>query len=168
MKHIAFSAALIWALPACSDRQLPMEPVSAAPPRVSAAQARGRPAEVSGTFQDPGVCAFPLLIEFTGKAKTIELSGGRTIFTSPGLTTTITNRNTGKQETLSITGAFHQTVLENGDVVTVVTGRNLLFDPIAGLVLAIGRYSYAFDAAGNLIQPLQGIGPLIDICELLA
>jgi hypothetical protein len=53
-------------------------------------------------------------------------------------------------------------------VVTVVTGRNLLFDPFAGFVLAIGRFSYAFDAEGILIQPLEGIGRLIDICELLA
>jgi hypothetical protein len=60
----------------------------------------------------------------------------------------------------------HQTELANGTVVTVVTGRNLLFDPFAGFVLAIGRFNYAFDAEGILIQPLEGIGRLIDICEL--
>jgi hypothetical protein len=66
------------------------------------------------------------------------------------------------------TGAFHQTVLSNGTVVTVVTGRNLLFDPIAGLVLAIGTFSYAFDVEDELIHPLEGTGRQIDICELMA
>jgi hypothetical protein len=53
------------------------------------------------------------------------LPDGRFIFTSPGLTATLTNLDpNGNQETetLSITGALHQTTLENGDVVTVATG----------------------------------------------
>jgi hypothetical protein len=57
--------------------------------------------------------------------------------------------------------------LENGDVVTVVTGRNILGDPIAGLVLAMGRFSFVFDNTGTLIQPLQGNGRLLALCELL-
>ena len=39
---------------------------------------------------------------------------------------------------LRVTGSFHQTVLENGDVKMMFTGRNLRFDPGAGFVLAIG------------------------------
>ncbi len=82
--------------------------------------------------------------------------------------TTLTNLdNPENQETLNITGAFHQTTLENGDVVTVATGRNLLGDPEAGFVLAIGDFSFVFDKEGNLIQPLSGEGQLIDICALL-
>jgi hypothetical protein len=64
-------------------------------------------------------------------------------------------------------GAFHVDRLENGDLETVVTGRNILGNPVAGLVLAMGRFSFVFDAGGNLIQPLQGTGRLLDICELL-
>jgi hypothetical protein len=119
-------------------------------------------------FSFPG-CEFSVLIELSGKAKTIELSGERTIFTSPGLNVTLTNEdNPENQVTLNITGAFHQTVRENGDVETVVTGRNLVFDPEAGFVLAIGRFSFVFDAEGNLVQPLQGTGQLIDVCNLLS
>lgn len=69
---------------------------------------------------------------------------------------------------LNITGASHTTEEANGDVVTVVTGRILLLDPVqGGFVLAIGNFSYIFDASGNLVQSLQGKGQLIDICALL-
>jgi hypothetical protein len=68
---------------------------------------------------------------------------------------------------LNVLGSFHETVLENGDVETVVTGRNLLFDPESGFVLAIRRFSFVFDEEGTLVQPLSGIGQLIDVCELL-
>ncbi len=115
-----------------------------------------------------GNCDFPIRFQLSGKGQTLALPGNRFIFTSPGLTATLTNLTTGKQETLSITGAFHQTTLENGDVVTVATGRNLLGDPEAGFVLAIGNFSYVFDKKGKLIQPLSGEGQLIDICGLLS
>ena len=100
---------------------------------------------------------------YSGKAKTLQLPGGRFIFTSPGLTATLTNVESGEQETVVITGAFHQTTLENGDVVTEATGRNLLGDPEAGFVIAVGNFSYVFDAEDNLVQPLQGEGQLIDV-----
>ena len=74
---------------------------------------------------------------------------------------------TTKTVSLVVTGAFHQSTLENGDVVTVVTGRNLLGDPEAGMVLAIGTFSFVFDAGGNLIQPLAGQGKLVDVCDLI-
>ena len=115
-----------------------------------------------------GSCDFPIQVEMSGKGQTLALPGDRFIFTSPGLTATLTNLDTGTQETFSITGAFHQTTLENGDVQTVATGRNLLGDPKAGFVVAIGNFSYVFDAQGNLVQPLKGEGQLIDVCEALA
>jgi hypothetical protein len=52
-------------------------------------------------------------------------------------------------------------------VVTVVTGRNLLLDPVQGFVLGIGHFSFIFDASENLVQPLKGQGQLIDLCALL-
>ena len=104
-----------------------------------------------------------------GKGKTIELRGDRSIITSPGLDATVTNLdNPSKRVTLNITGVFHQTTKGDGSLVAVVTGRNLLFDPDAGFVLAIGRFSFVFDASGNLIQPLRGKGQLIDVCALIA
>ena len=161
------AGALACAVTACSDRPSPAEPVGAAPVR---ATAQLRPTEVDPTpFEIPaGVfCEFAFRVEPDGKAKAIELPGERMIFLSPGLTWTITNLDNLNQETFRIPGAFHVDTLENGAVETVATGRNILGDPVAGLVLAMGRFSFVFDAGGNLIQPLQGTGRLLDICELL-
>jgi hypothetical protein len=163
----ALVGALAYALTGCGDRSWPVEPVGAAP---AATMAQGRPVEVDPTpFEIPaGVfCDFAFRVEPDGKAKAIELPGERMIFLSPGLTWTLTNLENLNQETFRIPGAFHVDTLENGDVETVVTGRNILGDPVAGLVLAMGRFSFVFDATGNLIQPLQGTGRLLDICELL-
>jgi hypothetical protein len=114
------------------------------------------------------LCTFPIEISGTGKAKTIKLPGDRFIFTSPGLYITVTNLDDpSKQVTLNVTGAFHQTTEQDGSVVTVSTGRSLLDDPQAGFVLAIGNFSFVFDADGNLIQPLQGQGQLIDVCAMI-
>ena len=115
-----------------------------------------------------GVCAFGVEFSGTGKAKTIVLPGDRFIFTSPGFHATLTNLDDpAKKVTLNITGAFHQTTEQDGSVVTVSTGRSLLFDPQAGFVLAIGNFSFVFDANGNLIQPLEGQGRLIDACAMI-
>lgn len=146
----------------------------AAPMAVAARQASPGPLlPVEGSQDLPagavyGRCDFPIRFAVDGKAQTLKLPDGRFIYTSPGLTATLTNLSTGKQVTLSITGAFHQTTLANGDVVTEATGRNLLGDPQAGFVLAIGDYSYVFDKNGNLVQPLTGEGQLIDVCGLLS
>ena len=116
-----------------------------------------------------GECAFNFRFEQNGKAATITLPGGRFIFTSPGLHATLTNlKDPTKSVTLNITGAFHQSTDQNGDTVTVVTGRNLLGDPDAGFVLAIGSFSFKFDASGNLVQPLAGTGQLIKVCPLIS
>jgi len=79
------------------------------------------------------------------------------ILTSPGLHATLTNlNNTAHSVTLNITGASQQSTNYNHDTVTVVTGRNLLGDPDAGFVLAIGSFNFVFDAAGNLVQRWRG------------
>ncbi len=91
------------------------------------------------------------------------------MFTSPGLSATVTNLNDPtKQVTINITGSFHVSPTADGGQLFVVTGRNLLTDPFAGVVLAIGNFSFAFDANGNLTQPLkmQG-GTTTDLCDLL-
>ena len=123
------------------------------------------PADIGG----PGQCAFPFnLSSLNGKAKTIVLPDGRFIFTSPGLDVKVTNLNEpSKQVTLNVTGAFHVTTNAQGDTFYDVTGRNFLTDPFAGVVLAIGRFSFAFNAAGELIQPLAGKGTLTDVCGLI-
>jgi len=114
-------------------------------------------------------CAFSVGISGQGKAKAIELPGNRSIFTSPGLNVTVTNLDDPSKQvgSLKITGASHVTTSSDGSVAWVATGRNLMLDPLAGFVLAIGHYSYAFDFAGNLIQPFTGKGQLIDICAMI-
>ena len=145
-------------------------------PMVSARSVNGvAPEDVSGTIPPkdvakffPGHCSFPIQLELSGKGKTIELPDGRRILTSPGLFVTVTNVETGEQATLNITGTFHETTNpQNGEVTTVITGRNLLFDPEAGVVLTIGPFTYVFDAEGNLIQAFEGKGQVIDVCALL-
>jgi hypothetical protein len=120
----------------------------------------------------PGHCSFPIQLDLSGKAKTIELPDGSAIMTSPGLFVTVTNLDTPEnQVTLNITGAAHQTTAENGDVTTKITGRNLPFDPEAGVNLTIGNFSFVFDAEGNLLQSFEdtdGKGQVIDVCALLA
>jgi hypothetical protein len=116
----------------------------------------------------PGTCDFPVLLEVSGKGKTIELPGEKgLIVTSPGLDATLTAN--GNQETFNITGSVRpQTPSEDGVIETVLKGRNLAIDPEAGFVVAVGNFSFAFDAQGNLVQPLTGEGQLIDVCEALA
>jgi hypothetical protein len=131
------------------------------------------PVSVSGTLIVPanspgGGCAFAVQVSFSGKAGQINLPDNRVIFTSPKLSATLTNlSDTTKSVTLVITGAFHESTDQNGNITTVVTGRNLLNDPVAGFVLAMGTFSFVFDSSGNLIQPLLGTGQLIDVCKLI-
>lgn len=118
-------------------------------------------------------CTFPVLYEPSGRTKEIDVPDlpgkERTITIFPASSYTLTNVNEEENTvTLNTTGSMHQTTLENGDVVTVVTGLNLLGDPEAGFVLAKGNFSFVFDKNGNLIQPLEGKGELIDVCELLS
>jgi hypothetical protein len=166
--RVAAGAFVCGLLAGCEESRTPLEVGGLAASKASAA---GAPTEVDPTpFEIPaGVfCDFAFRVEPAGKAKAIALPGERMIFLSPGLTWTLTNLDTQKQVTFRVPGAFHVDTLENGDLVTVVTGRNILGDPIAGLVLAMGRFSFVFDASGTLIQPLQGTGRLVDVCEVLS
>lgn len=169
MKSIALPLLLVGIFTACGDTPAPTGPVGvAAPVEVTVSKNPRQPAPVEETFVLDWLCNFPVHFQLSGKMKQIDLPGGRTIFTHPGLSVVLTNLDNEKSVRLSITGAFHQTVNQNGDVVTVMTGRNLGWDPEAGFFLASGRFSYVIDAEGNLVQPLEGKGRLIDACELLA
>jgi hypothetical protein len=117
----------------------------------------------------PGECAFDVNVAFSGKAKTLTLPGGRFILTAPGFNVTLTNlSDSTKSVALNITGAVHQSTQGNGNLVSRVTGRNLVGDPVAGFVLSIGNFSIIFDANGNVIQPFRGDGQLISLCKLIS
>jgi hypothetical protein len=151
-----------------------------AAPNVLAQGNGGKPEDVSGIIPPedvakifPGHCSFPIQLELSGKGKTIVLPDGRRILTSPGLHVTVTNVETGEQATFNVTGTSHETTnLENGNVTTRITGRNLPFDPVEGVNLTIGNFSFVFDKDGNLIKsfadPPVGNGQVIDVCELLS
>ena len=117
-------------------------------------------------------CDFPVLIELTGKAKTIELPDGGFIFTSPGLDVTVTNVDTPENQiTFNVTGSiFKSAPDDNGIVDYVITGRNLALDP-AGVFLNIGRFTYTLDESVSpvvVVKPQEGKGQAIDVCELLS
>jgi hypothetical protein len=163
---LVLPALLVQALSACDDRVGLLEPGSVAPANASAG---GPPVPV--TFVDTAeagvLCEFAIRIEASEKDKTIELPGERTLLIFPGALWTLTNLSNGVEEALRIPGSFHITTLANGDVETVFTGRNLLFDPVAGLVLTMGRFRFVADAGGNVVQPLTGTGRQVDVCALL-
>ncbi len=169
MRHIAFPLLLVGVFTACSDHSAPVEPASAAAPTEAVAAKNPRqPTPVEYTFDAEGLCDFTVRFEVSGKEKQIDLPGDRMILTSPGLTAVLKNLDNDKSERFVITGSFHVTSLKNGGEEWVSTGRSILWDPEEGFVLAVGRFTWVFDAEGNLIQPLQGKGQLIDLCELLA
>jgi hypothetical protein len=147
--------------------------VLAAPMALAESQGRA-PGDATGTIvvkpgDYPGTCSFPYSLKLSGKGKMIELPSGGIILTSPGLDVTITNLEApANQATFNITGSVHQSTLENGSVETVMTGRNFAIDPVVGTTVVIGRYTFAFDAEGNLVQHQMGHGQRIDVCELLS
>jgi hypothetical protein len=137
-----------------------------------------KPEPVDTTFVvDPLVLSesqdFPLEFALSGKSKEIDLPDDRVIIVSPGLEATLTNLDDPSNSlTLNITGSFHQTTLEDGSVLTEFDGRNLLADPFIddgepGLVLAIGHFSFIVDNQGNLVQPLEGQGQVVNVIDLL-
>ncbi len=126
------------------------------------------PDAVNSSVITVGSCDFPVRIDISGKAKTVELPGGRAIVTSPGARTTLTNLDEpANQVSYLITGAYHQAELANGDLVVVTTGRTLLFDQSFGMFLAIGRFTFVLDEEGSFVQPPTGKGRMIDVCSLL-
>ena len=133
------------------------------------------PHDASATFgpkvlaQFPGHCSFPMKLKISGKSKTIEQGNGGVIFTSPSAFITITNKATGKQVTFNITGSAHKSILQNGNVKTVMTGRNFALDPVAGTFISIGRFTFVNDPTDTKnVRPVSGNGRMIDVCALLS
>jgi hypothetical protein len=148
--------------PGVVDRSFPLDPKDPTAPTTS---------------PDSFGCTFPLFFEVTGKEKTIVLPDGSWIVTSPGLYVTVTNVDTGEALTFNATGSTHATPRPDGSGIVdyVITGRNLALDPF-GVFLNKGRFTYSLrlDAPtpqGNLleiVEPQQGKGQAIDVCELLS
>jgi hypothetical protein len=139
----------------------------------------GAPEEISGTISPevvatyPGACEFPMKVEISGKTKTIEQGNGDTISIFPNYTVTVTNTDNNEQATFNVTGSNHMSTLENGNVQTVMTGRNFALDPVAGTFVSMGHFTYvsdptATDPADINVVPVSGKGRMIDVCALLS
>ena len=147
--------------------------LSAAAQAVSTA--RAPPVPVSS---DPFVtdrCGFDVRITLSGKAGAIQLPGGDTIVTSPGLFATLSwVDDPQKQVTFNATGPYRVVVHPSGDQEYVLMGHNLVIhvralgDPISGISLVIGRFTFVVDAMGQLVRELDGAGRRVDVCALLA
>ena len=157
MKHLLAHAVLVAGLTALAS------PAMAAPPE---------PVDSTILIGDGDACAFPIELVLNGKGKIIDVGGEtRQIATSPGLKLKVTNVTTDESVSYVITGTFHNATLPNGNVVTIATGRNALFDPVAGFVITTGRFTYttAPDGVTN-VEPLRRLGgpEPVNICDELA
>jgi hypothetical protein len=136
-------------------------------PRASSA---APPEAVNFSVITVGSCGFPVRIDITGKAKTVELLGGRSLVISPGARATLTNlADPSNQVSYPISGAYHETNQADDDLVEVVTtGRVLLFDRSFGMFLAIGRFTFGFDEEeGTFDARPTGTGKWVDVCANL-
>jgi hypothetical protein len=116
-------------------------------------------------------CDFPVNWTGTGKSSFITLPGDRALVTAPKQTTVVTNlADPSKSVTLHVEGVLHGTFGPQGELIIVATGRNLLADPIANvMVLTIGTFEYIFDlnTGAPVLSDLSGEGQVIDICALI-
>ena len=98
----------------------------------------------------------------------------RAIFTSPGLSVTLTNLETGSTVELVIPGTFHDTVLSDTRIQSKAVGRNILFgffDGQPGMFLTIGKIVFEWDVTDPLSFDLiesESPGTMIDVCAMLA
>ena len=113
-----------------------------------------------------GSCAFPVRVQATGKAKTIETPGGKEIGVFAN--TKVTASTPVKSVQYSINGTLTNTTDSGGNVVTKATGRNFITDPDAGVVVTSGNFTFTFDENGNLVEGLSGKGQTTDVCAALA
>jgi hypothetical protein len=138
-------------------------------PKASSAEP---PGPVDVTFEAPDVCDFPVSVKITGESKTIVLPDDSQLITSPGLRATLTNlKEPDNQVSFGITGPIHQRELDNGVLLDVGSGHNLLLDPGGGAFLTTGRTEYTLtptDVPGVFdITILESTGQVIDVCALL-
>jgi hypothetical protein len=116
-------------------------------------------------------CDFPVNWTGTGKSSIITLPGDRVIVNAPFQQTVVTNLDDpSKSVTLNVPGAIHASIGPQGEVVIVATGRNLIADPVASImVLTIGTFKYVFDpiAGAPVLTDLSGAGQVIDVCAMI-
>src|SRR5262245_28468107 len=114
--RIIMLAVLGCVLAACSDQSSPVAPD--ANRSVSLSQGGAPTPILVPPYIDPvasALCGFPVLVQLTGKQKVLEFPNGRTIFVFPAFKATVTNANTGRTLTRSLTGSNRINPLPNGN-----------------------------------------------------
>lgn len=170
-RYLPLFAALACGIAACSDRSPSMPLKPEVPITRSASVNGGAPTPVDSDVVQSGLCNFDVRLQANGRNKILVVGKGKsiTLFTAPTLEVTLTNVHDPEQRvTVGITGAFHVTTDADGNSVYVITGRNLIHRPDAGLLLTQGVFTYTLDADGNIVQPLSGRGQTTDLCPLLS
>ena len=123
-------------------------------------------------FTVEGYCEFPVSVQLSGKMNVIELPGPDQLFTAPGQHTTLTNlQEPTKQVTVNSTGPGRVTFLDNGGVLVVARGHNILYDPGEGIFLTIGYARFTVGGGptvGGDITILESHGRIVDLCQRLA
>jgi hypothetical protein len=129
------------------------------------------PTDAGFSFDIPagGGCEFPVNWTVTGKSSVITLPGDRLIITAPKQKVVVTNlAEPSNTATFVVTSALHVSTDSNGDTIVVATGRSLLGDPVANImVFAIGTFSWRFDPISLALLDLSGNGQLVDVCAMI-
>ncbi len=140
----------------------------------SAVAAPNPPGPVDPTAFPLDCPGFQVTAELTGKAKLINLPGGRQKITAPGQKVTLTGPS-GTTVSYVITGTTHIQNLPRGVQEIRSTGRNVITVPRVlgpnghpeGLFLTTGNVNYALQN-GKELRLFSGPGKVTDVCALLA
>jgi hypothetical protein len=132
------------------------------------------PTPVDDRFVVEGYCDFPVRFRATGHQKLRELPGGDFLLTGR-VVSTLTNVDNPENQFIDRGGGSGRvTPLTNkglaGDVLVVVRGHNILFDPGVGIFLTIGKAKITIaggPGVGGDITILESRGKVIDICTRL-
>ena len=160
----------------------------------------GKPIQISGSqiFQPGQLSAeqiFPVEISFSGKAKPQTYPDGSTGAAFPDFRVTVTNLESGEAFEFVSTGHNRTTIMDDGTIVTVANGRNVVADPVGtggipdnlnlgdgtGVFLTAGTFRFAFapdddgidnngdgiiDNEFKLVEPLNGNGQMINVIDM--
>jgi hypothetical protein len=125
------------------------------------------PESAEDAFEVPS-CGFPVQVTTTGKVKYIQ-HGDQLITIAPAQKATLTNPSTGESISVNLAGAFHETVLPNGDLVGRGTGHNVFGGPGAGgIIYTTGNVSYTQDADTGVVTFTRRSAKMVNLCDALA
>ena len=166
----ALACSLACSLAACGDVPAPAAPTVSRPVFERGGGLGSADLPLHLNTDATAICGFPVYDAYVGRTKTIALPGDRSILIFPQGRQTYVNGLTGKSITFSAAGTGHLNPLPGGGLEFVIAGRNglgLVLDGKPSFVIASGHFSIVFGPDGSVVQPLGGVGEIVDGCELL-